>query len=297
MAASEMTPVTVLGLGEMGRVLAEALVDAGHPVTVWNRSPARAAPLADRGATVATTVADAVAASPLVVACLFDHASVHEVLDPVADRLRGRVVANVTTTAPDEARELGEWAAGHGIDLLDGGIMAVPEMIGKPGAAVFYSGPVAAFEAHRTVFDTWADSSYFGEDAGMASLYDLAMLSSMYVMFGGLMHGAAMVASEGVTASDFAARTIPFLGAILGSFAETADIIDRRDYAGPGQQSLEFSDLGKILRASSAQGVPPDVVVPVQALIERQVAAGHGHEGFARIFESLRSPATRPPVP
>ena len=290
------TPVTVLGLGEMGRALAERLLDAGHPVTVWNRSPARAAPLAERGATVAATVADAVAAAPLVVVCLFDHASVHEVLDPVAGRLAGRVVVNVTTTAPHEARELGEWAVEHGVDLLDGGIMAVPEMIGGPGAAVFYSGPQAAFDAHRDVFDLWAESSYFGTDAGMASLYDLAMLSTMYVMFAGFMHGAAMVGSAGVSATDFAARTIPFISAVVGSFAEFADIIDRRDYAGPGQQSLEFSDLTRLLEASRHQGVPTDVVAPVQALIERQVAAGHGREGFARIFESLRSAGAPAPA-
>lgn len=58
------TPITVLGLGNMGTALAGALIDAGHPTTVWNRSPARAEPLGARGATAADTAEFAVSASP-----------------------------------------------------------------------------------------------------------------------------------------------------------------------------------------------------------------------------------------
>jgi 3-hydroxyisobutyrate dehydrogenase-like beta-hydroxyacid dehydrogenase len=121
------TPVAVLGLGEMGRALAPALIEGGHPTTVWNRSPAKTEPLVARGATAATSPAAAVSASPLTVTCLFDHASVHEVLDPISSSLHGRSLINVTTTTPNEARDLSEWAASNGIDYLDGAIMAVPQ--------------------------------------------------------------------------------------------------------------------------------------------------------------------------
>ena len=47
MQDDENTAVTVLGMGEMGRALAAALVAGGHPTTVWNRSPNRAAPAVD----------------------------------------------------------------------------------------------------------------------------------------------------------------------------------------------------------------------------------------------------------
>ena len=56
--------MTVLGLGEMGRALAAAHLDAGHPITVWNRSPGRADALAARGATVAGSAEEAVDAAP-----------------------------------------------------------------------------------------------------------------------------------------------------------------------------------------------------------------------------------------
>jgi 3-hydroxyisobutyrate dehydrogenase-like beta-hydroxyacid dehydrogenase len=287
--STDPTSATVLGLGQMGSALADALVAAGHPTTVWNRSPARARPLVARGATAPGSVEAAVSASPLVVVCLLDHASVHEVLDPVAPSLRGRELVNLTTTTPNEARELARWATRHGIDYLDGAILAVPQMIGGPGSAIFYSGTADVFEHHRALFERWGESIFFGPDVGMASLYDMAMLSGMYVMFAGFMHGAAMVASEGVSAAEFAARATPFLAAMAGSLPDLAATIDATDYSGEGQQSLEFSDLTKIVTASTEQGVSAEVLRPVHQMIQRQIAAGHGKDAFERIYEELRS--------
>lgn len=82
MTEHDGTPVTVVGLGSMGRALAEAFLRAGNPTTVWNRTPARAAPLVARGARQAPTVEAAVAASPLVVTCLTGYAETREALAP-----------------------------------------------------------------------------------------------------------------------------------------------------------------------------------------------------------------------
>jgi 3-hydroxyisobutyrate dehydrogenase-like beta-hydroxyacid dehydrogenase len=289
MTSTEPTRITLLGMGAMGSALAASLVDAGHPTTVWNRTPGRDTGLVARGATSAMTVHDAVTASPVVVACLYDHASVHETLDPVAEDLRGRTLVNVTTTTPNDSRELAAWAAEHGVDYLDGAILAVPPMIGTPAAAVFYSGSRGAFEASQPWLDLWASSTYDGEDAGRAALFDLAMLSGMYAMFAGFMHGAAMVGSDGVSAREFATRTTAFLAAMTEGFMGFAEVIDGGDYTVEGQQSLDFSDLSHIVRASDEQGVNPAPIAMVQALIRCQVAAGHGSEGFARIYESLRA--------
>ncbi|ROP40463.1 NAD(P)-dependent oxidoreductase [Saccharothrix texasensis] len=285
------TKATVLGLGAMGAALATALVRAGHATTVWNRTPGKADALVDLGATAAATARDAVAAADVVIACLLDADSVHEVLDPVADVLTGRTLVNVTTTTPDQAKEIAGWAAAHGAVYLDGGIMAVPDMIGLPGASVLYSGSATAFERLRPLMDLWGESAYLGEDAGLASLYDLALLAGMYVMFAGFLHGAAMVADAGVTATEFARRSAPWLAAMTGGFAGFAAVVDGGDYTVPGQQSLVFSDLGDLLGASAAQGISTEVVGVVQDLIRRQVDAGHGEEGFARIYESIRQPA------
>ncbi|MFJ8694355.1 NAD(P)-dependent oxidoreductase [Streptomyces roseolilacinus] len=288
MTKDDSVQVSVLGLGAMGSALAEALVDAGHTTTVWNRTPGKADGLVARGATAAATAGDAVRGNRLVIACLLDHASVHEVLDPLAGELAGSTLINLTTTSPAQARELAAWAADAGIAYLSGGIMAVPHMIGKPGSSILYSGSADVFHRYEPLLGVWGTSTYFGEDAGLASLYDLALLAGMYVMFAGFVHGAAMVAPAGVTARQFAAMAAPWLSAMTGELEGYATVIDGGDYTVEGQQSLEFSDLGHILDASSEQGVSTEVIGMVQRLIRRQIDAGHGKEGFPRIIESIR---------
>jgi 3-hydroxyisobutyrate dehydrogenase-like beta-hydroxyacid dehydrogenase len=279
--------VALLGLGVMGRALAAALLDDGRDVTVWNRSPGRDAELVGRGAHRADDARDAVLAAPAVVVCLDDHTSVHDTLDPLAEQLRGRVVVNLTTTTPNEARELASWASDHGVRYLDGAIMATPPMVGAPGAAILYSGDEGVFDELRGLLDLWATSTFEGADAGRASLLDLAMLSGMYTMFAGFLHGAAMVGVDGVDATGFARRAAPFLAAMTEAFALDAAVIDAGDYSDP-VQSLDWSDLGHLVRASEEQGVDPAPIAMVEELRRRQVAAGHGGADFARIYEGLR---------
>jgi len=291
MTTDNSVQVSVLGLGAMGTALAVALVKAGYATTCWNRSPGKADELVAQGAEEAATARDAVLAGRLVVVCLLDHASVHEVLDPLSNDLAGRTLVNVTTTSPAQSREFAEWAAQAGVAYLDGGIMAVPDMIGRPGASILYSGSAEVFDEYKPLLELWGTSTYFGADAGLASLYDLALLAGMYVMFAGFLHGAAMVAPAGVTAGEFAALAAPWLTAMTGGLQGFAEVIDGGDYTVAGQQSLMFSDLGDLVAASADQGISTEVVDMVQRLIRRQIEAGHGDEGFARIIESIRQPA------
>ena len=110
----------------------------------------------------------------------------------------GKDLVNLTTGTPGEARARAAWAAERGARLLDGGIMAVPPMIGVPdsGAYVFYSGPKEVFEAHRETLAVPAGAVYVGEDAGMAALHDVALLSAMLGMMSGMAHAYALFRRE-----------------------------------------------------------------------------------------------------
>ncbi|PXX57498.1 3-hydroxyisobutyrate dehydrogenase-like beta-hydroxyacid dehydrogenase [Nocardia tenerifensis] len=288
MAETKNTPVTVLGLGAMGQALAATLLRGGHPTTVWNRTPGKDTELIAAGAVGAATAAEAVEADGPVIVVLFDHASVHAILDPLAGKLSGRQVINLTSTAPEQARELAAWAAGHGIDYLDGGIMAVPSMIGQPGASILYSGSRAVYDKHRETLELLAAAEYFGDDAGLASTYDFALLAGMYAMFGGFMHGAAMMRSVGVSAGAFADRAASWVTAMAQMLPAYGRIIDGGDYTSP-IQSLDFhkAALDAITRATRDAGVAVDFVAPIKNLIDRQVADGHGSMEFARTIEEL----------
>lgn len=272
---STATPVTLLGLGAMGAALARTWLAAGHPLTVWNRNPARADSLADAGAIVAASAAEAVAASPLVVVCLLDDASVGDVL--AGADLTGKAVVNLTTGTPAQARERAAWVAERGGTLLDGGIMAVPPMIGVPGsgAYVFYSGPADVFEAHRDTLAVPADATYVGTDPGFAALYDVALLSAMYGMLGGITHAFALVRDADVPPREFADLLVRFLTAMAGSAHRTAEHL----HTGVPAQvvsglAMQVAGSGTLLRTADEQGVDSELVRPYLRLMERAVADG-----------------------
>ncbi|MGX1513914.1 NAD(P)-dependent oxidoreductase [Streptomyces collinus] len=291
-------PLTVLGTGAMGTALVRAWLAAGHPVTVWNRTPARAEALAAQGATVAASAAEAVSASRLVIVCLLDDASVGAALDGAG--LAGRDLVNLTTGTPAEGRARAAWATARGARFLDGGIMAVPPMIGDAdsGGYVFYSGSPELFEEHRDTLAVPAGTRYVGEDAGFAALHDVALLSAMSGMFAGIVHAFALVAPEDIAPKDFAPLLVSWLGAMTGSAHKAADQIGSGDYGKGVVSNLAMQVAGNatLLRTAEEQGVSPELLTPYTALMER-LAEGHGAEdttGAVELLNLRRSAADRP---
>jgi 3-hydroxyisobutyrate dehydrogenase-like beta-hydroxyacid dehydrogenase len=291
MSQHDRPPVTVIGLGAMGSRIAEVLLAGGHPTTVWNRTPGRVEPLVAQGAIRAGGVVEAVTASPLVLVCVLDYAAAREIVEPVAAELAGRTLVHFTTGTPRQARELAEWAAGHGIDYVDSGMMAIPPMIGEDGARFLYSGAKDAFGRYRPSLELLGTAEFFGEDAGLASLYDLALLSAMYGMFAGFFHGAALVGSAGLSAGEFAEQAATWVTAMTGGLAHNAAYLDARDYTAADEQTIAFNKSGfdTIVRASREEGIGVDFVAPLQELLARQLADGHGAASFARVFEGIRA--------
>jgi 3-hydroxyisobutyrate dehydrogenase-like beta-hydroxyacid dehydrogenase len=133
-------PVTVIGLGPMGRTMTRALLASGHQVTVWNRTAGRADELVVLGATKATTPADAVAAGDLVILSLTDYRAMYDIFGAgsngraAVDGLAGKVIVNLSSDTPARTREAAAWAAGHGARFLTGGVMVPAPMVGTDGA-------------------------------------------------------------------------------------------------------------------------------------------------------------------
>lgn len=290
-ATPAQSPVTVLGLGLMGSALAAALLKAGHPTTVWNRTAAKTGPLAAQGATPAATASEAITASPLVIVCLTTNDHVRGLLAPEAEALAGRTLVNLTNGTPRQARELADWAADHGITYLDGGIMAVPQMIATPAAYIFYSGTdEAAFTAHRPTLEALAATKWVGKDPGFAALYDLSLLTGMYGMAAGVAQAFALTGSEGVPARDLAPLLRDFVVAMTdGIVAGAAEALDSdRHLTDVSNLAMNREAFPNFLAAYAEQGLRTDLFEPFQALLDRAVDAGHGADGFSRLTLLLK---------
>lgn len=287
---SNDSPVTVIGLGRMGEALAGALLDAGHPTTVWNRSPAKADDLVARGATRAATPADAVAASPLAIVCVLDYDAVREILEPVGEAVAGRTLVNLTSGTPDQVRATAAWAAQRGATYLDGKIMAIPPAIGTPAAFLLLSGPRDAFDTERPALEALGAATYFGAEPSLASGYDLALLDAMYATLVGFIHAAALMRAQEVDATTFLPYASQWLTTVLGFLPDFARAIDAGQYTGHAA-SLDMQTVGlnHIVHASRAAGIDAELPLYVKALIDREIAAGRGDNDFVSVIESLRA--------
>ena len=287
------TPVTLLGLGAMGTALGRAWLDAGHPLTVWNRTPGKADALAAYGAHVASSAAEAVAASRLVIVCLLDDASVGEAL--AESGLAGKDLVNLTTGTPAQARERARWARERGARFLDGGIMAVPPMIGAAdsGGYVFYSGDGALFEEHAATLAVPAGTSYVGEAPGHAALHDVALLSAMTGMQAGISHAFALIAPEhDLSPTEFAPLLSSWLVAMSASTARLAAQLESGDYTEGVTSNLAMMTAGNatLLRTAEEQGVSTELLTPFTGLMAARLAeGGHDDEGIAGTVDQLRT--------
>ncbi|RRR96966.1 NAD(P)-dependent oxidoreductase [Glycomyces terrestris] len=279
--------VSILGLGAMGAAITARLRDTGHDTVVWNRTAAKTEPHVAAGSRAAATVAEAAALGDVVLVVLLDHLSVREHLDPVAAELKGKVVVNLTTTTPNQARATAAWAAEHGLTYLDGAIMAVPEMIGTPVSRLLYSGDRGAYDAARGILETLGAADYEGEDAGLASLKDMALLTSMYQLFSGFIQAAAMMRTVGVPAAETAREVSAWLGAILPHTELFAGVIDSRDYS--AGQSVDFTRaaVGSLIAASREQGVSADFLEPLLSRLDELSATGRGGADWTSVNEQL----------
>ncbi|MFF3085403.1 NAD(P)-dependent oxidoreductase [Streptomyces nojiriensis] len=296
-AAPHTIPVSVIGLGNLGQALADAFLTKGHPTTVWNRSAGKADALVERGASLAATPADAVAAGELVVVAVLDYDTVGELLRPAAGALAGRTVVNLTTGTPSAARALGAWAADRRAAYLDGAVYAVPQTIGTSAAFVLYSGDETAYRTYRTVLDAIGEGSHVGPAPELSSVYDTALLSGMYGMFAGFFQAVALAGTEGIGAAELTRPLARWLTAAADALPGFAQEIDAKDYA-TTTSNLEINAVGlrNILSATEAQGLPTDLLAPLLRLFDDQIRAGHAASSLSRAVESLRADGVRYPA-
>ena len=147
--------VGFVGLGAMGAGIVERLLAAGHDVTGWNRTRAKAEALVRAGMRVAETPRDAAAGTDVVFSMLTNAAAVEAVLDGpdgiLAGLPPGGVYAEMSTIAPDASRALAARVADAGATMLDAPVSGSPATLAEGKLSVMVGGDEDAFERIRPV--------------------------------------------------------------------------------------------------------------------------------------------------
>lgn len=291
MSNTNQGPVTVLGLGMMGAALANAFVKNGNRTTVWNRSVEKADALVQQGAVLAPDVKDAISASPVIVACVSTYDVLTELFAGAHEELRGKVVVNLTSGTPDEARSFAAWAQENGVRYLDGAVMAVPQLIGLPHALVFYAGSQELFAEHEELLKLLAGNSvYLGDDAGVAMIYDLGLLSLLWSTLAGYTHAVALVQTAGASAEAFTPFASTWLEHVITpALPQSAKEIDAGNFATEvSSLNVNKAAIAHLVATNQQLGVENDFTTAIQALIERRVGQGFGTDSLASLVESFK---------
>lgn len=284
------TPVTVLGLGAMGSAIARIFLDRGHPTTVWNRTRSKSAPLAEAGAVATETAAAAVAAGPLVVLCVLDYDAVEDVLATVGDAISGKALVNVTSGSPSRARAIQQWATEHGAEYLDGGVMGDPPDLGSGHVMFSYSGSRTVFDTHEATLRELGTPTYYGADAGLASVEFMAQVAMGYEILLGFLHTLRLVREEGVDVVEFAARFADSLTGYPPLLTAIGEAVRDRTYPPDlGPLSVQAALMGDLVEHRESLGVEAVRMREVRDLMDKRIADGHGDQGFSSLFELLGS--------
>ncbi|MFD4023974.1 NAD(P)-dependent oxidoreductase [Streptomyces sp. NPDC058576] len=284
--------VTVIGLGPMGRAMAAALLDRGYGVTVWNRTASRADDLVTRGAVLASSPADAVAANEVVILSLTDYAAVRAVLEPAARALNGRVLLNLTSATPEEARDGARWAAERGAVQLTGGVNSSPTGIGQPESATFYSGPREAFDRHGPVLKALTGRvEHQGEDPGLAALYYQLGMVIFWTSMLSFWQAAALARANGLTAADILPHAEETASSLAESFAFYAERIDAGAHDGDVDRlAMGLASAEHVLHTSAEAGVDTTLPAAVVDLFRWGTEAGHAEDSFSSLVELMAKP-------
>jgi hypothetical protein len=225
--------VTVLGLGLMGSALARALSAAGLNVTVWNRNLDKAKALESGIVSVAQTIEEAIAASSIIIVCVRDYAVTRDLLsvDEVEGKLSDKVIIQLSTGTPTQAREAAAWATTINASYIDGAIMAFPDAIGKEDCVILYAGDANVFEFCQPVVQALGGiSPLVGDDPGSAAGLDNGLLSIYFSFLFGVVHGAAICDAENVPLSLFKEMGTVILPVMTGVLTRSVDMIAADNY-------------------------------------------------------------------
>ena len=169
--------VAFLGLGAMGLPMAEHVLAAGFPLTVWNRTAAKADALVTAGAARAQTPRDAAAAADVVLLCLPTQDEVRDILtraDGVLAGLgAGKTIVDTSTIDPSASQQLIASCAERGIEMLEaplsGGTLGA-----KSGAlTMMIGGDAAVLERVRPVLESMAKNIFHVGGPGMGQTLKL----------------------------------------------------------------------------------------------------------------------------
>jgi 3-hydroxyisobutyrate dehydrogenase len=287
---SQTTPVGFVGLGIMGQRMAQNLLGAGFPLTVWNRSAGRTTQLVEAGARLAENPAGVAQASEIVFTCVSDTPDVESVLlgnGGVLEGARpGSLVVDMSTISPRATREIAARLKAGGVDLLDAPVSGGSEGASKGTLSIMVGGDAAQLEralpALRAMGKTITHVGGTGAGQTVKLVNQIVVVVNMLAAAEGLLFAKA----AGV---DLSKALDAIAGGAAGSWmlANRGPQVVAGDWRPGFTIDLQQKDLRLALDAADEMGVPLIGTAQVFQLYRSLQRAGLGSAGNHALAKAL----------
>ncbi|MFI1508268.1 NAD(P)-dependent oxidoreductase [Streptomyces sp. NPDC020597] len=280
--------VSVLGTGIMGAAMARSIARAGHTVRVWNRTRAKAEPLAADRVHVAAAPAEAVEGADVVLTMLYDGPATLEVMREAAPALRAGTAWVQSTTAGIEAvADLAAFAHAHGLAFFDAPVLGTRQPAEAGQLTVLAAGPSASRAAVAPVFDAvGARTVWTGEDGGAGTATRLKLVANSWVIAATAATGEVLALAQSLGVDPEAFFALIEGGPLDMGYlkAKAALILDERLTPAQFAVATAAKDARLIVEAGRGNGVRLDVAAASAERLERAAAQGHGDEDMAAAY-------------
>ncbi|WP_294268992.1 NAD(P)-dependent oxidoreductase [uncultured Sphingomonas sp.] len=286
-----MMKIAILGTGIMGSGMASRLLEQGMPVTVWNRNASRAAPLADAGAVIAPTPADAAAQADLVIAMVADDDASRQVWlgenGAFAAMRPGTIAVECSTLTHGWIGKLFDEAAAHGISLLDAPVTGSRVQAASGTLRFLVGGEAASVAKAQSVFDVLGSETIYLGPSGSGAMLKLINNFLCGVQVAAL--AEAMVAIERSGLDVEAAFRLIGTGAPGSPLVNAVgDRMIQRVYTPQFLIPLMAKDLGYAERTMKEMGIESRMAAPAISHFHTAARQGHQEDDIAAVVEHLR---------
>jgi 3-hydroxyisobutyrate dehydrogenase-like beta-hydroxyacid dehydrogenase len=288
------TRIGFAGLGLMGGRMARHFLEKGFPLTVWNRTASRSAPLLAAGASAARTPRELAERSEVVVACVSDPPAVERLVfaeDGILGAARpGFTYLETSTISPSLARRVDEALRAKGARMLEAPVTGSKTGAEKGTLILMTGGPRALHDELMPVMMAFGSKAVHCGEMGQGSVVKLIGNALISFMLEGLCEGLVLARKAGIAqetllevvmASGYQSPYFPFKGAAIA----------QRDWDTHFSIDLLVKDQTLALEEASARGVPMPGLAAIREVFQSARARGWGAEDIAAVFKVLEASA------
>ncbi len=284
--------VGFIGLGIMGHPMAGHILEAGYPLTVYNRTRSKTQELASQGAQVADSPAEVAAQSEVIITMVSDSPDVQEVVAGPKGVVEGikphSVVIDMSTISPEVERSLGEKLRNRECELMDAPVSGGDVGARKATLAIMAGGDKEVFERVRPILVVIGSVTYCGK-LGCGQLTKLCNQILVSANLLGVSEALAFAQKNGLD-PEIMIEAVQEGAAGSWQLANLGPRILRRDFAPGFMVDLMLKDLRLVLDSAASGEVSLPATALVRKFLKSVQADGEGAQGtqvLAKVLERL----------